>query len=288
MANPKWGTLIFSSYEGLDSASTVYPPKNSGISGIPPKNIWKFSNPKNILILKKWPIKSVQFCDDPKRISTESSYPKYSFFCTPPPPTKKRRWNSIFWNPKNGPRLHIWTYNQSTLWGPISICLSNISIKPSSQYCAWLTKNFELTLCHIETPFNTFVNRADLDQAALVRVWSGFTLFANRNMIRYTLVNLRREVISVFRCTNVKLIIYSEGSEGVLTQYVDLINLYEQLHPLDLKKGFTYRTTQITYIDDRFNFEVAWRLGCKVSGDALWMSNHVGVERLLQIKPWSS
>ena len=76
-------------------------------------------------------------------------------------------------------------------------------------------------------------------------------------MIRYTLVNLRREVISVFRCTNVKLIIYSEGSEGVLTQYVDLINLYEQLHPLDLKKGFTYRTTQITYIDDRFNFEVA-------------------------------
>ena len=31
----------------------------------------------------------------------------------------------------------------------------------SSSYC--------LTLCHIEMPFNTFANRADPDQAALVR-----------------------------------------------------------------------------------------------------------------------
>ena len=45
----------------------------------------------------------------------------------------------------------------------------------------------------IETPFNTFANREDPDQAALVRAaWSGSTLFAYGNMIRYdpTLVDL--------------------------------------------------------------------------------------------------
>ena len=35
----------------------------------------------------------------------------------------------------------------------------------------------------IETPFNTFENRADPDQAILVRAaWSGFSLFANGNI----------------------------------------------------------------------------------------------------------
>ena len=41
--------------------------------------------------------------------------------------------------------------------------------------------------------FNTFANRAEPDQAALVRaVWQGSTLFAYGNMIRYdpTLVDL--------------------------------------------------------------------------------------------------
>ena len=45
----------------------------------------------------------------------------------------------------------------------------------------------------IEVPFNAFANRADPDQAALVRVASsGSTLFAYGNMIRYdpTLVDL--------------------------------------------------------------------------------------------------
>ena len=41
-----------------------------------------------------------------------------------------------------------------------------------------------LTLYLIETPFNTLVNRADPDQAALVSAaWSESTLFANGNMI---------------------------------------------------------------------------------------------------------
>ena len=43
-----------------------------------------------------------------------------------------------------------------------------------------------LTLYLIEMPFNTFANRADPDQAALNRAaWSGSTLFAYGNMIRY-------------------------------------------------------------------------------------------------------
>ena len=42
----------------------------------------------------------------------------------------------------------------------------------------------ELTLYLIETPFNAFANRADLDQAALLRTdWSGSTLLAYENMI---------------------------------------------------------------------------------------------------------
>ena len=50
-------------------------------------------------------------------------------------------------------------------------------------------------------PLNTFANRADPDQAALVRAaWSGFTLFASGNMIRYypTLV-VREPVIGLIK-----------------------------------------------------------------------------------------
>ena len=43
-----------------------------------------------------------------------------------------------------------------------------------------------LILDLIETPFNNFANRADPDQAALVRAaLSGSILSAKRNMIRY-------------------------------------------------------------------------------------------------------
>ena len=45
-------------------------------------------------------------------------------------------------------------------------------------------------LLHIETPLITFANRADPDQAALVRAaLSGSTLFAHGNMIYLILVN---------------------------------------------------------------------------------------------------
>ena len=45
-------------------------------------------------------------------------------------------------------------------------------------------------LPHIETPLITFANRADPDQAALVRAAeSGSTLFAHGNMIYLILVN---------------------------------------------------------------------------------------------------
>ena len=63
-----------------------------------------------------------------------------------------------------------------------------------------------LTLYLIETLFNTFANRADTVQAALVRAaWSGFSLFADGNMIRYgpTLVDLASNFFVL--CTNMKV-----------------------------------------------------------------------------------
>ena len=62
-----------------------------------------------------------------------------------------------------------------------------------------------LTLYPIEPPFDTFANREDPDQAALVRAaWSGPTLFAYGNMIRFdpTLVDLTSYFF--VRCTNMK------------------------------------------------------------------------------------
>ena len=49
-------------------------------------------------------------------------------------------------------------------------------------------KNFpayiDFTHYHLETPFNTFANRAEPEFAALVRAaWPGSTLFAYRHMI---------------------------------------------------------------------------------------------------------
>ena len=63
-----------------------------------------------------------------------------------------------------------------------------------------------LTLYFKERPFNTFANRADPDQAALVR--SGSTLFTYGNMVRYdpTLVDLTSNFFVL--CTNVKVYLY--------------------------------------------------------------------------------
>ena len=58
----------------------------------------------------------------------------------------------------------------------------------------------------IVTPFHTFANRADLDQAALVRAaGSGSTLFAYGNMFKYdpTLVDLTSNFFVL--CTNMKV-----------------------------------------------------------------------------------
>ena len=84
-------------------------------------------------------------------------------------------------------------------------------LKSKAYKTCWIT----LTLNFIETPFDpafdTFVNRADPDQAALVRAaWSGSTLFAYGNMIRYenpTLVNLTGN--SFVLCTKVKVYLYN-------------------------------------------------------------------------------
>ena len=63
-----------------------------------------------------------------------------------------------------------------------------------------------LTRYLIETPFNTFANRSDPYQAALVRAaWSGSTLFAYGNMIRYdtSLVDLTSNFFVL--CINVRV-----------------------------------------------------------------------------------
>ena len=64
--------------------------------------------------------------------------------------------------------------------------------------------------CIIETPFNTFANRADPDQAALIRAaLSGSTLFVYGNMIRYdpTLVDMESNFFVL--CTNLKVYLYN-------------------------------------------------------------------------------
>ena len=67
-----------------------------------------------------------------------------------------------------------------------------------------------LTLYLIEMPFNAFANKADPDQAALVRAaWSGSILFAYGNMIGYdpTLEDLTSNFFVL--CTNVKVYLYN-------------------------------------------------------------------------------
>ena len=83
-------------------------------------------------------------------------------------------------------------------------------LKSKANKTCWIS----LTLYLIGTPFDpafdTFANRADQDQAALVRAaWSGSTLFAYGNMIRYdpTLVNLTGN--SFVLCTKVKVHSYN-------------------------------------------------------------------------------
>ena len=68
---------------------------------------------------------------------------------------------------------------------------------------------FTFTLYLIETPFSTFANRADPDQAALVRAaWSGSTLFAYGNMLYDpTLVDLASNFF--VQSTNVKVFLYN-------------------------------------------------------------------------------
>ena len=57
----------------------------------------------------------------------------------------------------------------------------------------------DLTLYLIEMPFNTFANRTDPDQAALVRAtWSGSTLFTYGNMLYQILLKWTWQVIPLF------------------------------------------------------------------------------------------
>ena len=61
-----------------------------------------------------------------------------------------------------------------------------------------------ISLTHyiIETHFNTFTNRADPDQAAIKAAWSGFTVFAYENIIRYDPTPASNFYVP---CTNVKV-----------------------------------------------------------------------------------
>ena len=98
--------------------------------------------------------------------------------------------NRIFFQALDGQLLHVsWTY--------IIICV-NVT---------------RVTLLLLETPFDVFADRADPDQAALTRAaWSGSTMFAYGNMIRYdpTLVELTSNFLVL--CTNVKFILWISHS----------------------------------------------------------------------------
>ena len=68
---------------------------------------------------------------------------------------------------------------------------------------SWENVNIHLTLYLMEAPFNTSVNIADPDPAALLRAArSGSTLFALGNIIRYdpTLVDLTSNFFILCKC----------------------------------------------------------------------------------------
>ena len=72
---------------------------------------------------------------------------------------------------------------------------------PNVCLLSYLFANYMLVLILylIEMPFNTFANRADPDQAALVRAaWSGSMLFAHRNRIFLILHQCTLQVFSLF------------------------------------------------------------------------------------------
>ena len=74
---------------------------------------------------------------------------------------------------------------------------------------------FKPTIYLIETPFSTFANKAEPDQAAFVRAaWSGPTLFAYGNMIRYdhTQVDLTSNLFYVQQRKFIYRIIHSGWS----------------------------------------------------------------------------
>ena len=74
--------------------------------------------------------------------------------------------------------------------------------------CYWCC--FSITLYLIKTHFNTFASRAEPDQAALVRAaWSGTTLLAYGNMIRYDHILVDLTCNFLVLCTNVKVYLYN-------------------------------------------------------------------------------
>ena len=93
-----------------------------------------------------------------------------------------------------------------------NLCYNEVYYKRTVLYAIRdLSHCWVSTLYLIETPFNTFANKADPDQAALVRAaWSGSTLVCLwKNIIRYdpTLVDLTSHFFVL--CTNVKVYLYN-------------------------------------------------------------------------------
>ena len=100
----------------------------------------------------------------------------------------------------------LWHANLGTIIP--SLCL--ISLNHLVSIVQAISGAVNLTLYPKEKPFHTFANKADPDQAALVRAaWPGSTLLAYGNMIRYdpTLVDLTS--IFFVLCTNMKVYLYN-------------------------------------------------------------------------------
>ena len=103
-------------------------------------------------------------------------------------------------------------FELSTPWSAVRLAsvarhVTDCATRPGKELEWQGRKHFTLYL--IEMPFNAFANRAHPDQAALVRAaWSGSTLFAYGNNIRYdpTLVDLTSNFFVL--CTSVKVYLY--------------------------------------------------------------------------------
>ena len=122
------GTLIFSSYLGSSTASTVHPQKYQEFQA-PQINIWNFCNPKDILYPVPWPSEKTLKCIEiTSKYSPILWWPQkniHKIFIPPPPKY------SVFW--KKNKNIEILSFE------PQKIAWAYVCMKTSECHTHWWT-----------------------------------------------------------------------------------------------------------------------------------------------------